>query len=94
MRREDEEEKNAAKFAKESGPKLDLGFKEGQTIKININVSKSGLKVFLPGDGAPSWRSSIRVIFEFIFYVMTEIQIFFVRPVILRFSDHNGVNFL
>lgn len=34
-----EEEEKDSKEALNSGPKLDLGFKEGQTIRINISVS-------------------------------------------------------
>ena len=42
VKREEKEETSAASF--DPGPKLDLGFKEGQTIKINIAVSnKQGL---------------------------------------------------
>ena len=37
LKREDEAAE--ATQALSQGPKLDLGFKEGQTIKININVS-------------------------------------------------------
>ncbi|GFR97164.1 adaptin ear-binding coat-associated protein 1 [Elysia marginata] len=37
IKKEAEEEKNAAKF--DAGPKLDLGFKEGQTITLNLGAS-------------------------------------------------------
>ena len=41
VRREEKEAEDEEKFASKPAPKLDLGFKEGQTIKININVSHS-----------------------------------------------------
>lgn len=39
-----QQEKDAAQSAKEleSGPKLDLGFKEGETIKIQLNTKRAG----------------------------------------------------
>ena len=39
LRQEKEAEKSIKEL--EKGPKLDLGFKEGQTIRINISVSAS-----------------------------------------------------
>ncbi len=38
MKREEKEKQEEAQPF-DTGPKLDLGFKEGQTIRININVS-------------------------------------------------------
>ena len=40
VKREVAETKAEAKLELEPGKKLDLGFKEGQTIRINIQVSK------------------------------------------------------
>ena len=39
VKREEQEKIDASKPF-DAGPKLDLSFKEGQTIKININVSR------------------------------------------------------
>ena len=45
LRREEtvKEEANRGLAALSSGPKLDLGFKEGQTITINMPVSTAGI---------------------------------------------------
>lgn len=48
--REEEQEKNAGSL--DQGPKLDLGFKEGQTIKIKINTRK-------PDGGAAKTKPSL-----------------------------------
>lgn len=38
------ESDSSGKEAESSAPKLDLGFKEGQTIKVNLNI---GVSVFI-----------------------------------------------
>ncbi|CAL1531167.1 unnamed protein product [Lymnaea stagnalis] len=51
LKQEAEEEKNASTV--ETGPKLDLGFKEGQTIKLNLGTKKGdGSKLRKPVAGA------------------------------------------
>ena len=45
MVKREEQEKIDASKPFDAGPKLDLSFQEGQTIKININVSACVLQI-------------------------------------------------